>query len=174
MMNVKSPYYKKNKGFTLIELIVVISIISLLFAFSLPKFRVNKSRASVASIEAWLSLKTKELKTKASSKKTFYAINIDTFSNSLWTTTETKINEDNFDTKKENVLKLPKNIRITEVRILRDALTFSDVYKIFFYPGGYSDKAIIHIQDDYTNVSKTIIIEPYLSKLKVINDYYAF
>lgn len=55
---------KSRKGFTLIELIIVIAIIALLAAIAIPKYKVSKEKAAITAHNANISM----LKTAASLK----------------------------------------------------------------------------------------------------------
>ena len=159
----------KNKAFTLIELVLVISLIGFLFAFSLPKFRVYKNKNSSTGLESWLKIKTKELKAKANSSNSLYSMNFDVDSNSIWIGKEKKINDEEEEQTKEGIFQLPEHIRITGVTLSHEGSFFSD-YKVYFYKNGYSDKAIIYIENDKTGEQKTFIIEPFLSNIIMHNE----
>ena len=74
---------------------------------------------------------------------------------------------------KENIFKLPSDVHIVDVEFPNeDRISIGEV-EINFYPRGYSDHAIIHVEDNDGN-RFSFLIEPFLSNIKRIDDYVGF
>jgi prepilin-type N-terminal cleavage/methylation domain-containing protein len=100
-----------SKGFTLIELVVVIVLINMMFAFALPKmdgflFVDNRDRVS-----RWVILKVDQLKNLAVQKQVPYVLHVDTKDNMFWVSQE-GMDEEALDKARQGGYKLPDNIRL--------------------------------------------------------------
>jgi hypothetical protein len=74
---------------------------------------------------------------------------------------------------KQNLFKLPSDLHIVDVEFPKeDRISMGEV-DINFYPQGYSDHAIIHVEDNDGN-RFSFLIEPFLSNIKRIDDYVGF
>jgi len=159
---------KKISGFTLIELIVVISIVSILLLFSFPVFRdislFSDSSSQVSDIARLIN----DLKNRAVEKNIDFFMHCDPQAGRIWVIDDTMGNEAR-EAAKENHAKLSENITFLDVEFpgVRDA--GAQEYRIRFRKQGYSDFALIHIIEDEKNI--TLKIEPFLSKVQVLDKH---
>jgi hypothetical protein len=73
----------------------------------------------------------------------------------------------------EGGFKLPEEVRLLDVEYPdREKVTFARA-DIAFYPQGYSDKALIHM-DSTTRGEITFLIEPFLSEVVIYEKYAGF
>ena len=170
--------YTNNSAFTLIELIVVISIISILLAFSLPRLDVSFFSDNDRKISSWILVNVKALKEKSVREQTLFVLNIDLDNNQMWSSSGfvaevTEEADETVETPKENVYKLPSGYRLTDVEFIDEDKITSGIAEIHFYHKGYSDKALIHIEDD-DNLHYSYLIEPFLPHVKIIDEYIEF
>jgi len=149
-----------HNGFTLIELMVVIVLISLMFAFALPKmdgllYVDNRDRVS-----RWVIVNVEHLKNKAVQRQVPYSLHVDIKDNMFWIS-EQGMDDEALDKAKKGGYKLPDDIKLMD--IIYPAQSFKDEERsdITFYPRGYSDHAIIHMQDD-DEEKLSFVIEPFL------------
>lgn len=155
---------KKISGFTLIELIVVISIIALLLLFSFPMFEgvriVSHTDSQVGDVERLIN----DLKTRAIERNIDFTLHLDSGSGMVWVTDDA-MDEDARRAAKENSARLSEKITISDVEFPEVRETGSREHQIRFSRLGYSDFALIHVIADHGNI--TIKIEPFLSRVLV-------
>ncbi|MBC2715523.1 MAG: type II secretion system protein [Desulfobacteraceae bacterium] len=161
--------YCNNQAFTLIELIVVISMISILLAFSLPRLDISFFSDNDRKISSWILLNVKSLKENAVKEQSLQILNIDIDNNQMWSSSGPVTEE----TPKENEYQIPSGYRLMDVEFLNADKVTKGICEIHFYKKGYSDKALIHIEDNDNN-QYSYLIEPFLPHVKIIEKYIEF
>lgn len=164
---VQQPF-KKDLGFTLIELVVVISLISLLLFFSVPRLDISLFSDDQRKLSAWLQLTVKSLKQEAVRKQTGLVLNLDMDENEMWTSTQEEVRAtgENEDTPKGNVYRVPEGVHLTGVEFTDQDKITSGIARINFYPKGYSDRATILLEDDQDR-RLAYHVEPFLLRVDV-------
>ena len=170
--------HSNNSAFTLIELIVVISILSVLLAFSIPRLDISFFSDNERKISSWILLNVKSLKQKAVKEQTLQVLNIDLDNNQMWSTSgpvpkETEDAEEAEETPKENEYQIPSRYRLIDVEFVNEDKITKGIAGIYFYKKGYSDKALIHIEDN-DDIQYSYLIEPFLPHVKIIEEYIEF
>ena len=158
-------------GFTLIELIVVISLIGLMLFFSLPRLQNNPFLDDSKKSARWLIGKIQALKESSIRDQKQYALHIDLDSGRIWETNESMSPEDQ-ENSALNSYALPEDVRIMDVEYPAKEKITSGQAEITFYKAGYTDKAFVHMQEGETYLS--FLIEPFLSNVQVIEKYEGF
>ncbi len=155
-------------GFTLVELIVVISIVGILLLFSLPLFSgvnfFSDSKGSVGDIVRLIN----DIKKRAVEQNIDFKLHIDKNSNRLWITNASMDDEANNNAEAKGV-QLPKNLSILDVQFPGFHATDDQEYQIRFANHGYSDFVLIHLTEGGQNV--TLKIEPFLSRVQFIDSH---
>ena len=164
-------YFKSNKGFSLIELIVVISLISIMLFVAIPKMQNVSLLDQTKKTSRFIIAKIQDLKAKSIQDHTKYILIIDIDTDSMWASN--KIEEDELENSNKKKYKLPGNIKFSDVEFPKKGRIAQGKAHINFYPQGYSDKAIIHIQTDDDKIY-SFLIEPFLSKVKLYKEYIGF
>jgi prepilin-type N-terminal cleavage/methylation domain-containing protein len=175
-----------DKAFTLIELIVVISLISIVLAFALPKLNISFVTDHQRKLSAWIVLTVKSLKENALREQVPYILYLDFDNQQMWTAKDAPAEEKNqeetaasekTDEEKEipqeNKYSLPQGVRLMDVAFTDDEKIKEGIVPIHFYPKGYSDKAIIHIQDADDN-RYSYLVESFLPHVKIFEEYIEF
>ena len=164
--------FKLNQGFTLIELIVVITLISLMLFFAIPRFQVDVLSDNTNKASRWIMLKVHSLKEKAVREQKLYVLHISLDSNRLWVTSEI-MSQEEFQAAEANGYELSDNINLLDVEYPDEEKISVGRADIYFYKKGYSDKAIIHISND-DNERRSFLIEPFLSHVRLYDKYIGF
>jgi len=165
---------RDNKGFTLIELAVVILVLGLFVSFALPKFE-DISDVNLKSTARNLSTTARYLYSEAAFKKNIYKLVFDSDNNEYWVEVlegnEYEVSTDPFLRKK----------KITGNVFLKDIITERTLGKkqsdnpdnneyILFLPTGYVEPAVIHIESSNGDVY-TLATNPYTGTMKIYDEY---
>jgi prepilin-type N-terminal cleavage/methylation domain-containing protein len=160
-----------NRGFTLIELVVVLALLSIFLFFAIPRFERAVSDPE-RDVSRWMLLTIPKLKQEAISKDRQVTLHIDEDDRKLWSTQETMKPEE-MEAAEKNAYVLPEGTVLSDVTFPDGKTISTGTVLIHFYPKGYSDRAILHLQvDEGKNVS--YIIEPFLSHVTLVESYASF
>ncbi len=160
-----------EKGFTLIELITVITIMGMILGFLLPRFSGFQLFSDRSNQIGKTALLVQSLKKKAVSNNRDYLINIDTEEGILWISQDPP-DEEADAVSRERAIRFDGDIHLVDVefpkrdnpRLYKAAIRFSRF--------GYSDMAMIHLREGLEDI--TIKIEPFLYEPDVENRYLSF
>lgn len=166
------PGFERIKGFTLIELIVVISLISIMLFFAVPRFQSNVLSDSTKEVSRWILLKIPYIKESAAREQRRYILHVSLDSNKLWITHEAML-EEALQSAETNAYILPEDIKLLDVEYPDQEKISAGQTDIYFNEKGYSDKAIIHLEND-NNEKISFIIEPFLLRVRLYNSYEEF
>jgi len=158
-------------GFTLIELIVVLGIISTLLFFSMPLFKdagifQNKNTEMGKLIQLIQSLKRRSIQ-----KNMDLSLHISLDSNAVWITDST-MDETALQQARDDRTHLFHDLKITGIEFPGRSDTPREAHVIFFSKKGYSDMAILHMDDEDGPVS--LKIEPFLMEVNPMPGHISF
>lgn len=163
---------RSDQGFTLIELIVVISLFSIVLFFSIPRFQDAVMVDQTNKFSRWIILKTQTLKERSAQEKTLYTLHIGIDTGKLWIS-NASMSEESLSDAEENGYDIPEEVSVLDVEYPDKGIVSTGAPEICFYKNGYSDKVLIHIEDD-DGEQRTFLIEPFLSKVKIYEEYVGF
>jgi len=160
----------KNNGFTLIELIVVVIIMSVMLVFAGPRLSGFIFPDDTNKIVRWLIVNARSLRSNAVQQQKNYTLNLDIDNNRLWVADESMDTEEALKKAYEKSYSLPETVRLLDVEFPGRGRVLQGTAEISFYKKGYSDQAIIHIQGlDDRKVS--LLVESFLPSVKWVEEY---
>lgn len=160
------------RAFTLIELIVVISLMGTMLYFAIPRLERSFFSGESKKVSQWILINVANLKVKAAQTQKRYILHVDLDSDKFWISDETMA-EDDLAGAEKNGFDLPEEHKIVDVMYPGDKRVSSGTAEIFFYTKGYCDRAIIHLQDA-NSTRKSYCIEPFLPRVRIRDAYAEF
>ncbi len=159
------------EGFTLMELIVVVTLLSILLVFAIPRFETNVFLDDASRSSRWIIGKIQMLKESAMRDQKQYVLHFNLDTNEVWETNESMSPEDQEQAMLDSS-EIPGGLRVIDVAYPNRETVNSGMADIRFFKGGYSDKALIHTEEDETRWS--FLVEPFLSEVRLIEGYAGF
>ncbi len=165
----------ENRGFTLIELSVVIFILGLFLLVAVPRFK-EITEINIKSASRKLSAVIRYLCSEAAFKKRIYRLTFDIDRNEY----RVEVIEGNEfvvprDPMLQKIWKLPKGVYFKDVitqRSLGKTLKGRDDF-ILFFPTGFVEPAVIHLETE-NGINYTIATKPYTGGTIVYDRYVEF
>ncbi len=167
----RTTYHRHRNGFTLLELIVVITLLGIMLVFTVPRFHdtlfIDESKKSAR----WIIGKVRALKEAAIRNQKRYTLHIDLDTQRYWETDESMSAEDR-ESAALSAVSLPGDLKIADIEYAIRGKINSGRADITFYKTGYTDKLLIHLQDDAEYIS--FLFEPFLSEVTRYETYASF
>jgi prepilin-type N-terminal cleavage/methylation domain-containing protein len=167
----RTTNYRQCRGFTLLELIVVITLLGIMLVFTVPRFHdtlfVDESKKS----SRWIIGNVRALKEAAIRNQKHYTLHIDLDTQRYWETDESMSAEAR-ESAALSAVSLPGDLKIADIEYPIRGKINSGQADIRFYKTGYTDKLLIHLQDDAEYIS--FLIEPFLSEVTRYETYASF
>ncbi|MFW6080553.1 MAG: type II secretion system protein [Desulfosalsimonas sp.] len=135
-----------DAAFTLIELIVVISLIGVMLFFAVARLDRSFFTDDSRRFSGWLLTNVRDLKSTAVEKQEKFALYVDLEGNRIWREAASRKQDRTGNEEGPEKISLPAGHRFTGVMFSQDLEVTSGIAKIYFYPGGYSDRAIIRVR----------------------------
>jgi Tfp pilus assembly protein PilE len=161
---------KNMRAFTLVEIIVVISLIGTMLFFAIPRMQGSVLSDESRDISRWIILNVADLKNRSVQNQERFVLSIDLDGNFFRIKSESITGE---STEIDDGLDLPPGYRLTAVSFSKDRQISSGSAAIRFFPEGYSDRAIIHMTDRQ-NRNTSFLVEAFLPRVKIHDDHIAF
>ncbi|MFP4306031.1 MAG: Tfp pilus assembly protein FimT/FimU [Desulfococcaceae bacterium] len=158
----------RSAGYTLIELVVVVAMISLLFFMTLPRFESRLIQDDRRKVIRWIMLRVQGLKQEALRSRSTRVLHLDLDAGRIWVSQE-GMDEEALDAARESGYEMPEDVSLAAVALPDGDRRVSGTVDLRFYPGGYSDRAIIQLRDeDHDPIS--LRIETFLTKVKLYHE----
>ena len=161
-----------DSGFTLMELIVVLFIISIMLVLTIPEFSQRILRDDTETTLNWIVFNVSKLKKEAGyqGKDFFMCISPDTNTISI------RVNSPDPESSEGKVIAdflLPEDVTLDGVEFNMSGQKTDNASCIQFYKKKYSDHAIIHISNNHGKAF-SCLIQPFLHKVKIYEKYIQF
>ncbi len=169
-MQEKRSQIKNESGFTLIELSVVILLLALISAFTMP-IALQHSGYYLDSTARRLGSVIGYIRSQAASKKMMLRLNFDIEKRQYWVST---FNEDGEDVmvpfEMAKLTDLPRGVSVADVHVRFSDKINEGKAAIQFFPNGYVEGGVIHLKDDNEGAC-TILINPLTGRTKITDKY---
>jgi len=166
------PLKTKNSGYTLIELVVVISLISIMLFFAIPRFQDTVLTDNTKKFSRWFITTIRSLKAAAVRDQKRYILNINLDTGKFWVISDS-LSEEELQNAEKAGYSLPEDVRIIDIEFpFKGKITGGQV-EISFYKADYSDKVMIHIEND-SRKQMSFLVEPFLPGVKLYEKYIGF
>ena len=142
---------------------------SILLFISMPRFHNALFAENDKTVSRRIIMMVQSLKSQSTASQQTFVLNIDLEGQALWQASPS-MSEEDLEKAESKGYTLPDDVKIVNVEFPERGIVSLGQAKIYFYAGGYSDKALIHLEDDDYNRS-TLQIEPFLSKV-IIHDQF--
>jgi len=150
----------KKSGFTLIELVLVILLVSIITALSTPLFRRTFSDLTIKNASFDMGKMINYTQEMAIIDRVMYKLNLNFEKESYWITKETH--------SEEGVVYKRIKGRFGKIFILPRRFSLrSNKKEIVFYPDGRSDEAKIWIRDEESREERVIEVQGFGSRVTV-------
>lgn len=159
----------KRQGFTLIELTVVIALIGMMLAISIPRFRYSLLTDNLKSVTRRLIGVVKEIRNDAVREQKAYFLYLDLESNKVWVESPGMGQEERTMTR-ERAFALPGDIRIMDVWQKEWGKQVDGEVAIRFTKKGYVEHTVIHLGAE-DGREFTLILSPFLGTIKSYDKY---
>lgn len=166
-----APLKRRRNGFTLIELVVVIALVGIMLLVAIPNFQ-HLFGDNARKTSQWILLRVPSVRDRAVSENQIYALHVDMDNRKLWFSNGSMLDED-LTSAMESGLQLSDDIQILDVLYVDEGPINGGDAPIFFYPKGYSDKAILHLEKD-DGARLSFLFEPFLKQVEMIDGYVDF
>jgi len=164
---------RDTKGYTLIELIVVIVLLGMIFTLTAPKFRDAILTDNLKSTTRKLVGKIKALRNKTIQNHEAQILRFDLESNMYWVESADMTEEGRAFARKENAAYFPSGIRIADIWIKGMGKKMTGETAILFTKKGYVQESVIHLESE-DGREFTLILSTFLPRVKVLDSYIEF
>lgn len=168
-----SPFYyqkfsKRDRGYTLIELVVVLVVLGIIFSITIPKFRQALISDSIDTTSLRLIGLVQDLREKAISSQVSYSLHFDIQQQRIWSVAA-DASEEEVDEARNRAYELPDDVRIQDIWSWRSG-TFYNEAVILISRKGYLEQAMIHLRsDDGREIS--LELTPFLGSIRIHKGY---
>ena len=159
----------KRQGYTLIELAVVIVLIGLMLAVSIPRFRYSLITDDLKSTTRRIVGLVKGLRNEAIREQKVYIVHLDIESNLLWIEC-TGMGEEEKALTQERAFTFPPGVRILDVWRRGKEKNVDGRVDIRFSKKGYIEQTVIHLGAE-DGREFTLVLSPFLGTIKIYNKY---
>jgi type II secretory pathway pseudopilin PulG len=156
---------KRQMGYTLIELIVVICVLSLTLGLTLPKVQNVVLLDQFEKTSRHLMILIRSLKQAAIADQKTYILHIDMSRNRYWQTDDS-MSEEQLSQSEEKSTQLTSGVSFSKVTLPQKRAVSTQIADIHFYPKGYSDAVEIHLEGE-SRQRRLFVVEPFLSEVRI-------
>jgi len=158
--------FQNEKGYTLIELIIVIVLIGLLMSFTIPRFQDSLFTDSLKGAARNIVGLINSLREDAVSDERSYFLWFDLEMNRYWVTFSGMTEGEKLSAREESSQSL-EGVEIREIRFSDEKGVISGEASIHFDKRGYVQPAEIHLASD-DGREFTLVLSPFLRRVDIL------
>jgi prepilin-type N-terminal cleavage/methylation domain-containing protein len=159
----------KRQGFTLIELTVVVFLIGVMLAVSIPRFRYSLITDNLKSTTRRIVGLITGLRNEAIREQKTYLLHFDIGLNQLWIDFD-DITKEEREMAQKKAFQLPVDVRIIDVWTKGKGKRVDGEVSIRFSKKGYAEQTVIHLGAE-DGREFTLLLNPFLAKIKSYDKY---
>jgi general secretion pathway protein H len=160
------------KGYTFVELTVVVVLIGLMMALTVPRFRYALLTDDLKTATRKLVGTIKGVRSEVIREKQGVMLNFNLESNRFWLETEAMSEEERLNSQ-ENASKLPKGVRFLDIWLEGEGKKQGGETAIRFHKKGYVQPSAIHLGSE-DGREFTLVLSPFLGRVQVLEKYVDF
>jgi len=164
--------FQDNKGYTLIELTVVIIMIGLLMTLVVPRFQYSLLTDDLKATTRRMVGTIREVRNEAIREQKTHTLHFDFESNRFWVDSF-GMTEEERTIARGNATALPPTVRIQDVWKHGEGKKMTGETLIRCNKNGYLQQSVIHLGSE-DGRQFTLVLRPFLGKVKVLEDYVDF
>ena len=164
---------RETKGFTLIELTVVVVLIGIIMTLTVPRFQTAILTDDLKATTRKMVGLIKGLRDEAIREQRVYFLHFDLESNRFWIDS-TGMTEEERARAAEKAALLPEGIRVLDIWFSSKGKKMSGQTAIRFNKKGYVQPSAIHLGSDDDGRKFTLVLSPFLGRVKVYDRYIEF
>jgi prepilin-type N-terminal cleavage/methylation domain-containing protein len=164
--------HKNKSGFTLIELMVVMLLISIMLAVAIPRFEGGFLQNPIKKFSRKIISTVRMLRSAAIQTQKQHTLIIDITNQRLYVVNEA-MDPHSSSSASEKAFKLPDSIEFIDVQFPQSDRISAGTAEIHFYPAGYSDYALIRLEDS-DGARYSYVVQPLLPKVKFFEQWIEF
>jgi prepilin-type N-terminal cleavage/methylation domain-containing protein len=157
--------FQNEKGYTLIELIVVIVLIGLLMSFTIPRFQDSLLTDDLKGATRNMVELINSLREDAVGNQKSYFLWFDLGTNRYWVSFSGMTEEENLSAREESAHSL-QEVEIREIRFSTEKSVTSGEVSIHFDKRGYVQPSEIHLGSD-DGRECALVLSPFLRKVEI-------
>ncbi|MBW1691928.1 MAG: prepilin-type N-terminal cleavage/methylation domain-containing protein [Deltaproteobacteria bacterium] len=160
---------EKRRGYTLIELTVVIVLIGMMLAIAIPRIRYSLLTDNLKSVTRRMIGIVKEIRNDAVREQKAYFLYLDLASNKVWVESQGMGQEERAMTR-QRAFTFPEDVRIMDVWREEHGKQVDGEVVIRFTKKGYVEHTAIHLGAE-DGREFTLILSPFLGTIKGYDRY---
>jgi prepilin-type N-terminal cleavage/methylation domain-containing protein len=167
------PHRRARRGFTLLELLIVLTIVAVVVGIGLPRFESVfdvRIKSAVRKLIGTVRFTFAESAIKKGYYRLFYNLDEQRYYIRRLAATGEFLQEDASLVQDET---LPEGISFIDVVTLHGGKEDKGEAFTQFFPNGFAERTVIHLKDDY-GAQYTLLIQPLTGRVEVFDRYVDF
>lgn len=168
---IQGKSFLNARGYTLLELIVVIVLLGLMFGLTVPRFRQTVLSDSLDATSLRIIGVVQDLREKAISDQVSYVLHLDIRQKKLWAFA-TSATEEEQERSRDRAYQLPVDVKIEDIWSWSRGKLYEEA-TIHFSKKGYIEQSMIHLQSE-DGRQLSLELSPFLGSIKIHEGYVDF